>query len=148
VSADLYQRPTREEIAARVGVPETLPTPQGHYCDSGNCEVCGDGTGDEPVAASNPLACFSVHLSARMRALGWDQAKLQERAGIGAHVAAKAMNGTGCDLALAGRIAALVGGYLAAMIGPYVCGTCEGEPPAGFGCLECGAETRAASCPA
>jgi len=145
--SDLYPRPTREEIAARVGVPETLPVPVGHYCDSGNCEVCGDGTGDEPQPetawAPDPLACFSVHLSARMRALGWDQVTLQERAGIGAHIAAKAINGTGCDLALAGKLAALVGGYLAAMIGPYVCGTCTGEPPAGFACLECGAETRA-----
>jgi hypothetical protein len=31
---------------ARVGVPERMPVPASHYCDSGNCEVCGDGTGD------------------------------------------------------------------------------------------------------
>lgn len=35
--------------AARVGVPERMPIPQSHYCDSGNCGVCGDGTGDEPA---------------------------------------------------------------------------------------------------
>lgn len=99
----------------------------------------------EPTAAPDPLACFSVHLSARMRALGWDQTRLQERAGISPHVAAKAINGNGCDLAVAGKIAAVVGGHLATMIGPYICATCAGEPPQGYGCLECGTETRAAS---
>lgn len=131
MSADLYPRPSREEIAERyindVALPEAAALAPA-----------------KPEPTPDPLACFSVHLSARMRALGWDQATLQERAGIGAHIAAKAMNGTGCDLALAGRLAALVGGYLAAMIGPYVCGTCTGEPPRGFACLECGAESRAA----
>jgi hypothetical protein len=42
--------------AIRVGVPEKMPTPQSHYCDSGNCEVCGDGTGDEPVPLARPYA--------------------------------------------------------------------------------------------
>jgi hypothetical protein len=124
VSADLYPRPSREEIAARVGFDDVLPAP----------------ARPETEQLPDPLACFAVHLTARMRALGWDQAKLQERAGIGPHVAAKAVNGTGCDLGLAGKLAAVVGGYLAAMIGPYVCGTCCGEPPAGFRCLECGTE--------
>jgi hypothetical protein len=91
------------------------------------------------------LANFAVHLNARMRALGWDQAKLMERADIKTpQIAARAINGTGCDLGLAERIAAAVGGYLATMIGPYMCSTCTGEPPAGFACLECGAESRPA----
>jgi hypothetical protein len=30
-----------EAQAARVGVPERMPTPVGHYCDSGNCEAFG-----------------------------------------------------------------------------------------------------------
>ena len=133
------------EIAAKVGIPKELPVSGAHYCDSGNCEVCGDGTGDEPEQrAPDALACFAQHLTARMRALGWDQAQLQERAGISAHVAAKAVNGTGCDLGIAGKIAAVVGGYLATMIGPYMCGTCGGDGRPGFRCLECGTETRGA----
>lgn len=156
MSADLYPRPSREAIAARFetpepprvvqGIVEREPTPISHYCDSGNCEVCGDGTGDEPQQEETPgpLANFATHLAARMRALGWDQAQLQERAGISAHVAAKAINGTGCDIGVGERIAAAVGGYLATMIGPYMCVTCAGEPPKGFACLECGTEARAA----
>jgi hypothetical protein len=89
------------------------------------------------------LANFAVHLNARMRALGWDQAALMGAAGISAHIAGRAMNGTGCDLALAGKLAELAGGYLATMIGPYLCSTCAGEPPKGFACLECGTEARA-----
>jgi hypothetical protein len=30
------------------------PIPASHYCDSGNCEACGDGTGDEPDPAREP----------------------------------------------------------------------------------------------
>ena len=128
-AADLYPRPSRAQIAARVA-PGTE----------------GDDLSDivrRKQESLDPLACFATHLAARMRVLGWDQARLQELAGITSHVAAKAINGTGCDLSVAGKIAAVVGGYLAAMIGPYACGTCAGEPPKGFGCLECGAEARA-----
>jgi hypothetical protein len=96
------------------------------------------------TGSGDPLRNFAVHLAARMRALGWDQAVLQEKAGISAHVAAKAINGTGADLGLAGKIAELVGGQLAVMIGPYTCSTCDGTPPKGYRCLECGAEARAA----
>lgn len=123
MTADLYQRPSREAIAAKVN--GTLP--------------------GAPKAAPphDPLACFSRHLQARMRALGWDQVTLQERAGIKTpQVAARAVNGTGCDLGLAGRIAALIGLDLAAMLGPYQCGTCHGDPPSGYTCLECGASKR------
>lgn len=132
MSADLYPRPSREEIAAK-------------YAADDEIEVIVTKREPEPQESPDPLACFSVHLSARMRALGWDQTRLQERAGISPHVAAKAINGNGCDLAVAGKIAAVVGGHLATMIGAYICATCAGEPPAGFGCLECGTETRAAS---
>lgn len=146
MSADLYPRPSREEIAAKY--IDTL----GERAAAVAQGVADDDLSDvvtrrepEPQESPDPLACFSVHLSARMRALGWDQTRLQERAGISPHAAAKAINGNGCDLAVAGKIAAVVGGHLAAMIGPYICATCAGEPPQGFGCLECGTETRAAS---
>jgi hypothetical protein len=123
--ADLYPRPTREQIAAKIrGVlPGAEPKP-------------------EPSEPTDYLTNFGTHLRARMRALGWDQAQLQSRAGIGVHIAARAINGTGCDIGVAGKIAALVGISLTAMISSYRCGTCHGEPPAGYACLECGTETR------
>jgi len=124
-AADLYRRPSRDEIAARVGAQ--LP----------GAAAPGGGARKE---TPGPLANFSVHLQARMRALGWTQETVQDRAGISAHIAAKAINGTGCDLALAGQLAALVGVDLAVMIGPYQCRTCNGEPPPGYACLECGTE--------
>lgn len=39
------------ESSQQLGLDHGLPIPQSHYCDSGNCDVCGDGTGDEPKAA-------------------------------------------------------------------------------------------------
>lgn len=89
------------------------------------------------------LGRFAKHLQARMRVLAWDQAALQEHAEIKTpQLAARAINGTGCDIGLAGRIAAAVGSSLPAMLIPYQCGTCHGEPPPGFVCLECGTERR------
>lgn len=93
-----------------------------------------------PVPAPDPLAAFALHLKARMRALGWDVPRLREELGISAHIAGKAVNGTALDLGLAARIAARVGRELPEMLGAYKCGTCNGTPPAGFTCNECGTE--------
>lgn len=90
----------------------------------------------------DPVKNFAVHLAARMRALGWDQATLREKSGLSLHVLGRAMNGNGAELGAAHQVAGVVGSTLAVMIGPYSCGTCAGEPPAGFACLECGAEAR------
>jgi len=122
MSADLYQRPSREEIAARVN--GTLPGAR------------------KPEPQPDPLASFARHLKARMRALGWDQEQLEQRSGLSQRIAARAINGTYVDLETAGKIAAIVGSHLAAMLGPYKCGTCNGTPPPGYACLECGAEKR------
>lgn len=148
MSADYAERrfasPSREEIAARVADGD----PADEFFRRRDAAQAAVG---ETAAAAlqpgtpepGPLANFAVHLQARMRALGWDQAQLMERAGIKTpQVAARAINGTGVDLGLAGRIAGAVGGYLATMIGPYSCSTCHGEPPEGYGCLECGTESR------
>lgn len=89
----------------------------------------------------DPLRNFAVHLQARMRLLNWTQQDLQDRAAIKTpQIAARAINGTGVDLGLAGRIADLIGLDLGYMIRPYECGTCNGEPPTGYQCLECGTE--------
>lgn len=118
-----FASPSREEIAARVAAtePAVIPVP--------------------PAAPPSALQCFATHLAARMRLLRWDQAQLMEHAGIKTpQIAARAINGTGCDIALAETIAGIVGMDVSDMLQPYVCGTCHGEPPAGFSCLECGAE--------
>lgn len=130
MTADLYQRPSRDAIAAKVRgqLPGAQPSPAGTAARN-----------DPPGPAAN----FGAWLRARMRALGWDQATLQERAGIKTpHIAARAINGTGVDLGAAAGIAALVGLELTVMLGPYRCVTCDGQPPAGFACLECGTEAR------
>jgi hypothetical protein len=124
---DLYKRPDRDEIRDRV----LASLPGAGKATGGNRP--GDGT-------SAAVRNFAVHLSARMRALGWDQSSIQDRAGITAQTAARAINGTGVGLDLAEKIAVLVGLTLAVMIGPYTCRTCSGEPPHGFACLECGTE--------
>lgn len=123
--SDLYPRPSRDEIAARHAAADTARKAA------------------TPPGPPDYMARLARHLAARMRALGIDQAQLQERAGIKSpQVAARAINGTGCDIALAGKIAAALGSDLAAMLQPYTCGTCAGQPHAGFACLECGTERR------
>lgn len=122
-----FGSPTRDEVARRLVRPKD---------DGGDLD---DAVAGDDGQAPDALANFSEHLRARMRALGWDQAQLVQRAGIKTpQLAARAINGTGCDLRLAGRIARVTGGDLAVMIGPYVCGTCDGQGRPGFICRECG----------
>lgn len=109
--------------------------------DVAETEPEGGPAGTDGAGAPDYLRNFATHLSARMRALGRDQARLQQETGIKTpQVTARAINGTGVDLGLAGEIARAVGSMLPVMLGEYVCSTCEGAPPAGFGCLECGTE--------
>ena len=133
--SDLYQRPSRDEIAARVRAQQPPGTANG---DDDLADVV---TRREPESA---VANFAVHLSAKLRALGWDGGKLAEKSGLSQITVTRAVSGTSVSLEIAEKLAVLVGGYLATMIGPYVCGTCAGEPPKGFACLECGTEARAA----
>ena len=132
---DLYQRPDRDAIAARVRAAESAKTTVDGIVDD-----LGDAvTRDEPDA-SDVLPCFATHLRARLRALGWTQGELEERAGTSAPTAARALKATGVSLDIAARLAVLVGSTLVTMIGPYTCGTCQGSPYPGYRCLECGAE--------
>jgi len=122
-TGDLYPRPNRATIADRVNAQTTTPP----------------GNNQEP----DPRVNFARHLQARMRLLGWTQDRLQKEAGIKSpQLAARAVNGTGVDLALAGKIAGRVGLPFSVMIGPYECGTCHGAPPSGYRCLECETEGR------
>lgn len=130
---DLYTRPSREQIAARVNGQ----LPGAASDDDGLDDVV---TRKKPQQDGDPLACFSTHLRARMRALGWDTAQLVERSGITQITITKAINGSGVSLEIAGKLAALVSSRLVEMIGPYTCGTCEGMPPSGFQCMECSTE--------
>ena len=101
----------------------------------------GTANGDDSL---DVITRFARHLRARMRALGWEQADIEKRAEISPRTASFAINGTRCDLPVAEKLARIVGRDLATMLGPYMCGTCTGEPPKGFRCLECGTEARAA----
>lgn len=130
MSRDMYPRPDRDEIARRVRAEQ----PPADDLD----DVAARR---EPERSA--VANFAVHLSARLRALGWDSAALADKTGLTKVSVTRAVNGVPVGLDIAERLALAVGGYLATMIGPYMCSTCHGEPPAGYGCLECGAETRA-----
>lgn len=134
--SDLYPRPSREEIARRVAAPQP-----GTANDD-------DDPYDVPVTPrekpGSATANFAVHLSAKMRALGLDGIALAEKSGLTKQAVSRALTGAGVSIGIAEQLAESVGGYLAHMIGPYSCGTCAGEPPKGFSCLECGSETRTA----
>lgn len=123
----------------RVPKPASAPEPPRIVPGAVVRELPGPASTPEPQG--DALTCYSRHLRGRLRALGWDQAQLMKEAALKTpQVAARAINGTGCDLGLAERIAVAVGLDLPAMLGPYLCGTCAGKPPAGFRCLECGTE--------
>jgi hypothetical protein len=129
---DMYTRPSRDEIAAELGIRPGA--------DDGLDDVVTHRE-PEPLKPAQYLRNFAIHLNARMRALGWDQTDLQREAGIATpRVTAKAMNGTGVALDIAAGIARAVGSHLPAMLGPYVCTTCEGTPPPGYQCMECDTE--------
>jgi hypothetical protein len=101
------------------------------------------GSKAEPDTA-DAVNRFARHLRGRMRALGWDAAALAKQSGLSERTVVRAVNGTYADIAAAEKLAELIGSSLAAMIGPYRCATCDGEPPKGYRCLECGTEARAA----
>lgn len=137
-------------------------------CDVDRCDTCfGDGCGcgcqdaapkppgqprhlretmtvKQDQAPGSAAANLGTHMRAKLRALGWTPADLAEKSGISAHITGRAINGNGAELSVAEKFAELLGGSLVMMIGPYRCTNCNGEPPAGFSCLECGAEARAA----
>lgn len=54
---------TRTAAPGRIGVPEHMPIPAAHYCDSGNCGACGDGTGDGAPAAGPDAPAFVTEIS-------------------------------------------------------------------------------------
>lgn len=126
--SDLYPRPSREAIAAQVAAQQPPDAPQA------------------ALQAGSAAGNFAVHLAARMRALSLTAKEVGEKSGAGnAGVGIALGSGGRCvSLDVAEKLAAAVGGYLATMVGPYMCSTCTGEPPAGFRCLECGTEARAA----
>jgi hypothetical protein len=138
VSADLYPRPSRDVIAAKV---------HGQLPGAGNAADDPDATVTRREPAhdgTDYIARFAQHMKGRMRALGWTTAVLIERSRYSQPTVNRALNGTGVALDIAAGLADAVGSSLPAMLIPYQCGTCHGEPPAGFSCLECGTERRPA----
>lgn len=125
MSADLYQRPDRDAIAAKVH--GTLP---------------GAPKPPPPPAAPDYVASFGSHLRARIRVLGLTHGEVAKRAGMSGAAASRAINGHGVHLGTAAKIAVIVGSDLLAMLQPYACGTCHGQPPPGYACLECGTQKR------
>jgi hypothetical protein len=130
VTADLYPRPDRDAIAARVHgqLPGAPPAPA-------------------PAKPEAPdyVANFGANLRARLRVLGLAHTELAKRAGMSGGAASRAINGHGVHLGMAAKIAVITGGDLITMLGTYSCGTCGGQPPPGYACLECGTQKRPAA---
>jgi hypothetical protein len=55
VDAELARlRAEVDQLQRRLADRDRLPVPASHYCDSGNCGVSGDGTGDAAASAESP----------------------------------------------------------------------------------------------
>ena len=133
----MYPRPSRDEIAAHVLSQQPPGT-----ADADD-DLDGTAARRDPHPETDVVAWFSAHARIALRLRGWSKVDLARAAGSQNADVTRAVNGQACSLALAGRIAAALGRALADMVQPVGCGTCDGSPPAGFSCLECGAETRA-----
>ena len=132
MTADLYPRPSRDRIAEQVhGQLPGAHHPEDPEPDPG------------PQDATDYVARFAQHLKGRMSALGWTNATLVDRSGYSGPTISRAINGISVALDIAAGLAEVLGSSLPAMLIPYQCGTCHGEPPPGFSCMECGTERRA-----
>lgn len=128
---DMYTRPSRAEIAARVNGEkhETMDDVFEEYRQPK----------PEPTA-HKPLENFAAHVTAGLRAKGWTPQQLAEAVQCNVITVTKATNANGISMDIAAKMAAALGKTLAMAVGPYECGTCHGEPPQGFRCLECDTE--------
>jgi transcriptional regulator with XRE-family HTH domain len=81
---------------------------------------------------------FGRRLQRERESRHWSLREAGDRSGLSASTVMRAEAGT--DMALSGaiRLAGVYGTSLDALLAEGVCGTCDGMPPAGFICSECG----------
>jgi len=81
---------------------------------------------------------FSRRVTRERERLNWSMRELARRAGMQTNTVIRAENGYDLALSSALALAAALGVSLGALAAEPVCGTCDGTPPAGFTCGECG----------
>jgi transcriptional regulator with XRE-family HTH domain len=85
------------------------------------------------------LVAFGQRITRRREALGWSARELARKAGVSASTVVRAEHATGdVWMGIAIKMASALGASLPGMLGEPVCGTCDGHPPKGFTCNECG----------
>jgi transcriptional regulator with XRE-family HTH domain len=85
------------------------------------------------------VALFAKRLRRERLARSWSLRDLAERADVAISMLSRAENELSCpSLTTAVRVATAFGIPLGDMTGTGVCGNCDGQPPAGFICGECG----------
>ena len=81
---------------------------------------------------------FGGRLRAERERRGWSMRDLSGRCGVNASTILRAEHGGDISLALALAMAAALGVPLGRLVAETPCPVCDGMPPAGFICGECG----------
>jgi transcriptional regulator with XRE-family HTH domain len=71
---------------------------------------------------------------------GWSARDLGRRSGVAGSTITRIESGHGTPLGYAVVVAETLGVPLAVMFGPVDCDRCDGAPPPGFRCTQCGIE--------
>jgi transcriptional regulator with XRE-family HTH domain len=83
---------------------------------------------------------FAVRMNHDLKVRGWKRSDLARKSGLDYAYVNPIAHGDTVYLGRAAKIAAVLGRTLDEMIQPWGCGTCNGQPPAGFTCNSCGTE--------
>jgi transcriptional regulator with XRE-family HTH domain len=83
-------------------------------------------------------AVFARRVLRERRARDWSMRELAGKAGVSPATVHRAEMGHEVYLSVAVAVGGALGMTLAEMFSPPECGHCDGHPPAGFLCPECG----------
>jgi ribosome-binding protein aMBF1 (putative translation factor) len=95
---------------------------------------------DHLPQAARVHQAFGARVRRHRERHGWSARELALRAGMSANTIPRIEAGNGTPLGYAVVICETLGVSLAEMTGPVECARCDGAPPAGFRCTECGTE--------
>lgn len=91
------------------------------------------------TASEDVTAAFGRRVRDLRTERGWSLRDMGAMVSVDAATLSRIENGAGTTIGTAGRIAALFGLPLVAMLRPVLCGHCFDAPSRGFTCQECGA---------
>jgi transcriptional regulator with XRE-family HTH domain len=95
------------------------------------------------VADGGVNRSFYVHIQAELKARDWSARELARRADCSVSTFTRIKQGHGIALAIAARIADVLGKPLSELLTQVKCEACRDMPPPGFTCNACGAQARA-----